>query len=141
MQPLQSVMSSSQIEEELQRLGLKPTGQRLRIASMLLSSPTHLSADKILATLRESGERISKATVYNTLKALARNGLIRPINIDPHRCVYDSTRLPHHHFHDLETGELVDIHPDAIAFSRFPELPEGMEADVVEVVIRLRKKR
>jgi len=141
MQPLQSVMSASQIEEELRRLGLKPTGQRLRIAAMLLSSPTHLSADQILATLRESGERISKATVYNTLKALACNGLIRPINIDPQRCVYDSTRLPHHHFHDLETGELVDIHPDDIAFSRFPELPEGMEADVVEVVIRLRKKR
>jgi len=141
MQPLQSAMSPSQIEEELRRLGLKPTGQRLRIAAILLSSPTHLSADRILATLRESGERISKATVYNTLKALALNGLIRPINIDPNRCVYDSTRLPHHHFHDLETGELVDIHPDDIAFSRLPQLPEGMEADVVEVVIRLRKKR
>jgi Fur family iron response transcriptional regulator len=141
MQPLQSVMSVPQIEEELRRLGLKPTGQRVRIAEMLLRSPTHLTAEQILATIRHRGERISKATVYNTLKVLAENGLVRPINIDPQRCVYDSTRLPHHHFHDLETGELVDIHPDDIAFSRFPSLPEGMEADGVEVVIRLRKKR
>ena len=54
---------------------------------------------------------------------------------------YDSTIAPHHHFHDLETGELRDIDPNDIAFSRFPTLPEGMEAEAVEVVIRLRKKR
>lgn len=141
MQPLQSVMSVAQVEDELRRLGLKPTHQRVRIAGMLLRSPTHLSAEQILASIRDSGERISKATVYNTLKVLAQNGLIRALNIDPERCVYDSTRRPHHHFHDLETGQLVDIHPDDIAFSRFPPLPEGMEAEGVEVVIRLRKKR
>ncbi len=102
--------------------------------------PTHMTAEQILAALRESGERVSKATVYNTLKVLADSGLVRQIHLDPERSVYDSTRAPHHHFHDLETGELRDIDPADIAFSRFPQLPEGMEAEV-EVVIRLRKKR
>lgn len=131
-------MSRQQVEDELRRLGLKPTAQRVRIAEMLLRSPTHLTAEQILATVRQ--ERISKATVYNTLKMLAQHGLVRQINIDPQRCVYDSTRSPHHHFHDLDTGELLDIRPEDIAFSRFPELPEGMEADAVEVVIRIRRK-
>jgi Fur family transcriptional regulator, iron response regulator len=135
-----NVISREHIVEQLQAHGLKPTEQRIRIAELLMSVPTHMTAEQILAAVRRGGERVSKATVYNTLKVLAQRGLVRQINLDPERSVYDSTRTPHHHFHDLETGELRDIDPNDIAFSRFPALPEGMEAEV-EVVIRLRKKR
>jgi len=128
------------IVELLAAEGLKPTAQRLRIAELLMSAPTHMSAEQILETLRSRGERISKATVYNTLKALAGRGLLRQIHVDPECAVYDSTRTPHHHFHDLETGQLLDIPPEAIEFSRFPALPAGMEAEGVEVVIRIRKR-
>src|SRR5690606_24396496 len=134
-------MSREQIVAELSSRGLKPTDQRIRVAAVLMSAPQHLTAEQILAAVREGGERVSKATVYNTLKVLAQHGLVRQIHLDPERCVYDSTSAPHHHFHDLETGELRDIHPNDIEFSRFPALPDGMEAEAVEVVIRLRKKR
>lgn len=134
-------MTREQIARELNQHGLKPTEQRLRVAEILMSVPTHMTAEQILAAVRQGSERVSKATVYNTLKVLAERGLVRQIHLDPERSVYDSTRAPHHHFHDLETGELRDIDPTDIAFSRFPQLPEGMEADGVEVVIRLRKKR
>lgn len=134
-------MSRDQIAAELAARGLKPTDQRIRVAAVLMSAPQHLTAEQILAAVREGGERVSKATVYNTLKVLAQHGLVRQIHLDPERSVYDSTRAPHHHFHDLETGELRDIHPNDIEFSRFPALPDGMEAEAVEVVIRLRKKR
>ena len=133
-------MTRDQIVQELEAHGLKATAQRVRIAELLMSAPTHITADQILGTLRSGGERVSKATVYNTLNALAERGLVRQIHLDPERSVYDSTRAAHHHFHDLETGELRDIDPRDIVFSRFPELPEGMEAEV-EVVIRLRKKK
>jgi Fur family transcriptional regulator, iron response regulator len=136
----QAALSREQIAQEIQDRGLKPTEQRVRIAEILMHTPTHMTAEQILAAVRETGERISKATVYNTLKVLAEHGLVRQIHLDPERSVYDSTRAPHHHFHDLDTGELRDIDPQEIAFSRFPELPEGMEADGVEVVIRLRRK-
>lgn len=134
-------LSREQIIEELVARGLKLTEQRVRIASVLMSAPQHLTAEQILAAVRASGERVSKATVYNTLKVFAQHGLVRQVHLDPERSVYDSTRAPHHHFHDLETGELRDIRPDEIVFSRLPELPEGMEAESVEVVIRLRRKR
>jgi Fur family iron response transcriptional regulator len=137
----QAELSREQIAEQIQDCGLKPTEQRVRIAEILMRAPTHMTAEQILTTVRASGDRISKATVYNTLKALADHGLIRQIHLDPERSVYDSTRVPHHHFHDLDTGELKDIDPADIEFSRFPALPEGMEAEAVEVVIRLRKKR
>lgn len=134
-------MSREQIVEHLQTHGLKPTEQRVRIAEILMSLPTHMTAEQIIAAVRRGGERVSKATVYNTLKVLAQRGLVRQIHLDPERSVYDSTRSPHHHFHDLETGELRDIDPQEIAFSRFPTVPDGMEAEAIEVVIRLRKKR
>lgn len=134
-------MSREQIVEHLQMHGLKPTEQRVRIAEILMSVPVHMTAEQIIARVRRGGERVSKATVYNTLKVFAGRGLVRQIHLDPERSVYDSTRKPHHHFHDLETGELHDIDPDAIEFSRFPVLPAGMEAEAVEVVIRLRKKK
>lgn len=137
----QSPLSRDAIAKELLSHGLKPTEQRVRVAEILMSSPTHMTAEQILAAVREGGKRVSKATVYNTLKVLAQSRLVRQIHLDPERSVYDSTRAPHHHFHDVETGELCDIHPDDIAFSRFPELPEGMEAEGVEVVIRVRRKR
>ena len=129
------------IVQQLHLHGLKPTHQRVRVAEILMAAPTHMTAEQILAAIRKGGERVSKATVYNTLKVLAQRGLVRQIHLDPERSVYDSTIAPHHHFHDLETGELKDIDPNDIAFSRFPTLPEGMEADGIEVVIRLRKKR
>jgi Fur family transcriptional regulator, iron response regulator len=137
----QPTLTREKIIEQLQLHGLKPTEQRVRIAEILMSEPTHMTAEQILAAARRGGERVSKATVYNTLKALAQRGLVRQIHLDPERSVYDSTRAAHHHFHDLETGELRDIDPSDIEFSRFPTLPEGMEAEAIEVVIRLRKKR
>lgn len=141
MQFPQATLSREQIAKEIQDCGLKPTEQRIRIAEILMRTPTHMTAEQILNVVRTSQDPISKATVYNTLKVLADHGLIRQIHLDPERSVYDSTRVPHHHFHDLDTGELTDINPSDIEFSRFPVLPEGMEAEGVEVVIRLRKKR
>lgn len=139
--PIDPQSSRADIANDLQSQGLKPTEQRVRVAEILMQAPVHMTAEQILLTLRQNGDKVSKATVYNTLKVLVRSGLVRQIHLDPERSVYDSTRAAHHHFHDLETGELRDIHPDDIAFSRFPELPEGMEAESVEVVVRLRKKR
>jgi len=120
--------------------GLKPTQQRLVVAEVLMTQPTHLSAEQILSALRGAGEHISKATVYNTLNALVGCGLVRQIHLDPDRSVYDSTRASHHHFHDVDSGTLWDIKPEDISFSRFPTLPEGMETASIEVVVRVRRK-
>ena len=133
-------MSQEEIEGLLEAHGLRATRQRLRVAAVLMRSPCHLTAEQILAVMRRDGSRVSKATVYNTLKLLVTRGLVRQIHLDPDRSVYDSTRASHHHFHDVDSGELLDIRPEDIEFSRFPELPDGMEAAGVEVVIRIRRK-
>jgi Fur family transcriptional regulator, iron response regulator len=127
-------------EQRLASCGIRPTPQRVRIASLLLSSPQHLSAEQILASLRTSGARVSKATVYNTLNLFAGHGLIRQLSVDGTRAWFDSNVEPHYHFHDLSTGALIDVPVPAVEFSRLPAPPPGSEVAGIDLVIRLRKK-
>jgi Fur family iron response transcriptional regulator len=129
------------VEARLRDHGVKPTPQRMEIGMLLLASPTHMSAEQIIGDLRERGSRISKATVYNTLNLFSRHGIAREVAVDPNRLVYDSTTEPHHHFYNIDTGELTDIGQSEIEVRRLPDLPPGTEAQEVEVIVRLRNKR
>ncbi len=131
-------MAPSEILTLFDRHAVLPTPQRLEVAEVLLDRPQHLSADQILERLKEAGSRVSKATVYNTLNLFSDRGLIREVMVDPVRKFYDSTTHAHHHFYNTDTGELVDIPDDAVAFSALPSLPEGTTEDSVEVLIRVR---
>ena len=128
-------------EAILERHGVRATAQRVRVAEVLLTAPRHMTAEQILEALRHSSQRISKATVYNTLKLFVERGLARQIHLDPDRCVYDSTMRPHHHFQNVDTGEMFDIAPHELDFARLPPLPPGTEIDSVDVVIRVRSRR
>ena len=121
--------------------GIRPTQQRVRVAQVLLAAPTHMTADQLLAALKQSPSRVSKATVYNTLKLFVDHGLARQIHLDPDRCVYDSTMTPHHHFQNVETGEMLDIRPEDLELAKLPPLPVGTEIDSIDVVIRVRPRR
>ncbi len=128
------------IEERLRATGVKPTSQRLEIGALLLAQPQHMSADQILGQLQKNGSRVSKATVYNTLKLFTENGLVREVSVDSTRQFYDSTTGHHHHFYNVDSGQLTDIDPADLQFSRLPQLPEGTEAQDVEVIVRVRNK-
>jgi Fur family iron response transcriptional regulator len=127
------------VEATLRAHGVKPTPQRLEVGRLLLAGPCHVSADQLLQSLRRSGSRISKATVYNTLNLLSRAGIIREVAVHPSRLVYDSTTTAHHHFLNEDTGELVDIDPADVELLRLPQLPAGTQASSVEVIIRVRR--
>lgn len=125
------------VETKLLTCGVKPTAQRLEIGGVVFNGPQHMSADQILSRLRNSGSKVSKATVYNTLKLFTQRGLLREVSIDSSRQFYDSTTHHHHHFYNVDTGELTDIDPEDLAFSRLPELPASTEARDFEVVVRI----
>lgn len=132
-------MNPPALASRLQAAGIGPTPQRLRIANVLLGAPRHLSADQVLAAVNREGPFVSKATVYNTLRAFISHGLLREVVVDPNRIFYDSSVAPHHHFYNPATGELTDIPAEAITVSGLPPAPEGTEADEVEVIVRLRE--
>jgi Fur family iron response transcriptional regulator len=127
------------ITDELQSHGVIPTPQRLQIAAVLLGRPQHMSADQIMAAVNREAPRVSKATVYNTLRLFCEKGLAREVIVDPTRVFYDSTTGSHHHLYNVDTGDLTDIEAGQVAFSKLPELPEGMHTDGVEVIVRVRK--
>ncbi len=132
--------SATDVRRTLETHGIRATAQRVRIAEVMLAAPCHLTAEQVLAELRRGTARVSKATVYNTLKLFVERGLVRQIHLDPDRCVYDSTREPHHHFQNIDTGEMIDIRSEDLAFARLPSLPPGTEIAAVDVVIRLRRR-
>ena len=131
-------MSRTDILNLFDQHGILPTPQRIEVAEILLSKPQHLSADQIIERLKSLGSGVSKATVYNTLNLFAENGIVKEIMVDPIRKFYDSTTTSHHHFYNLDTGELADIGHDEIDFGKLPEVPEGTQLDGVEVLIRVR---
>ena len=128
-----------QCARRLAGLGIRPTAQRVRIAALLLAAPQHLSAEQILATLRASGARVSKATVYNTLNLFAERGVIRQLTVDGARTWFDSNVAPHYHFQDMDTGTLMDVPVPEVEFARLPALPPGTEMAGIDLVIRVRK--
>jgi len=115
-----------------------PTAQRIDIGVVILSKPQHMSADQIIAAIRSMGSRVSKATVYNTLNLFCERGLLRTVEVDPTRQFYDSTIDAHHHFYNVDTGEITDIPHEAISLNVAAALPPGTEHAGVDVVIRVR---
>ena len=135
------MIRKDEIEKKLREKGVKPTPQRVQIAELFLSAPCHMSAEQILTSLLKAGERISKATVYNTLNLFSRKGIIREVAVDPSRLMYDSTTHFHHHFYNVDTGQLTDIDAEDLEILGLPPLPEGTETQSVELIVRLRNKR
>lgn len=131
-------MDRDAISRLLARHGLQVTAQRLDIAEYVLTRPQHVSAEQILAAMRQRGSRVSKATVYNTMNLFREHGLVRTVEVDPERQYYDSTTEPHHHFYNVDTGELTDIPADQVRLALDTALPDGTEQDGVEIVIRVR---
>jgi len=131
-------MSPTDIQSVFKKLGILSTPQRIEVAKILLEKPQHLSADQIIDRLRGSGSAVSKATVYNTLNLFSERGLAKEVMVDPERKFYDSTTRPHHHFYNVDTGELADIPDSQVLFESLPELPDGTRRESVEVLIKVR---
>ncbi|MCC7487844.1 MAG: transcriptional repressor [Burkholderiales bacterium] len=118
--------------------GINPTRQRVEIAFALFTRAAHLSADQLLAIVNDRHSETSKATVYNTLNLFVARKLIREVIVDPNKVFYDPNPAPHHHFYNVDSGELQDIEADAITISGLPALPEGMVTEEVDVIVRIR---
>ena len=131
-------MTRSGVRSLIEQHGILPTPQRIEIAHILLERPQHLSADQIIERLRAADSGVSKATVYNTLNLFSERGLIKEVMVDPVRKFYDSTTHPHHHFYNVDSGELADIPDGEVRFAELPGLPEGTEQESVEVLIKVR---
>jgi len=131
-------LTMAEFADMLREHDITSTLQRVEIAQVILSKPQHLSAEQVLEGVNRGRNIVSKATVYNTLRLFAQKGLVREVIADPTKVFYEPMTTEHHHFYNIETGELVDIEPGRINIQDIPDAPNGSTHVGVDVVIRIR---
>ncbi len=125
----------------LSEAGLRPTRQRLSLAALLVGDGLnrHVTAESLFALAAEAGERVSLATVYNTLRAFCQAGLVNEVVVDGSKSYFDTRTDDHPHFYWEDSAELTDAPSEQLQITGLPIAPEGTEIARVDVVIRLRR--
>ncbi len=123
--------------------GLRPTRQRVALAALLVGDgrDRHVTAESLYAASCDSEDRVSLATVYNTLRAFCDAGLMREITVDGSKSYFDTNTSNHPHFYWEDSGHLSDAPSEQLDICRLPGAPDGAEIAAVDVVIRLRPVR
>lgn len=121
---------------------VRPTRQRVALASLLVGDgqDRHVTAESLFEAAQNSGEKVSLATVYNTLRCFCDAGLLQEITVDGTRSYFDTRMDDHPHFYWEGQGILTDAPADQLEITRLPNIPEGMEISKVDVVVRIREK-
>lgn len=133
-------MSDTEIIDRLRVAGLRPTRQRLALATILFGSgDRHVSAESLHQEAVEARINVSLATVYNTLNQFKAAGMLREVAFEGDRTFFDTNTSNHFHYYLEDTGELVDIDTDDLKVIGLPPLPSGTQVDRIDVIVRLRK--
>lgn len=120
--------------------GLRPTRQRRALGELMFrDGDRHFTAEILHEEAVASGQRVSLATVYNTLHQFKRAGLLRELAIDGAKTYFDTNTSSHSHFFIEREGRLMDIPGDGIRVDGLPQPPEGMRISHIDVVVRLVK--
>ena len=128
---------------KLRNSGLRPTKQRLKICEVLFERDKtfHFSINDLTKILQnDHNEKISLATVYNTVHAFQRKGHLKEINIGNDMSYFDTNTKSHHHFYDQNTNELIDINSQEVEIKKNPTPPSGKKIEDIEVTFKISKK-
>jgi len=135
-----TVKDSSKATARLRSAGLRPTRQRVELASVLFKGhDRHVTAESLHEEVISLGLKISLATVYNTLHQFTRAGLLRQVVVDAARGYFDTNTGDHQHFFLEDEGALIDIPGEDITVSGVLLPPSGMTVDRVDVVVRVKR--
>jgi Fe2+ or Zn2+ uptake regulation protein len=118
----------------LRDAGIQPSAQRIEVATYVLDTDTHPSAEEVWAEVRKRLPTCSRATIYNTLNLFVAKGLLRMHVLAEGYVVFDPRLERHHHFIDDESGRIYDIPWDAIDVARIDSLP--FEVREYQVILR-----
>jgi Fur family iron response transcriptional regulator len=134
------IRSEHHIVERLRTAGLRPTRQRLALATILFGSgDRHVSAESLHQEAVAARMNVSLATVYNTLNQFKAAGLLREVAFEGDRTFFDTNTSNHFHYYLEETGGLVDIGTEDLEVRGLPELPPGTKIDRIDIIVRLRR--
>ena len=126
--------------DKLRDAGLRPTKQRVKICEILFNREKtfHFTINDLAKKILEDfNEKISLATVYNTVHALQKKGYLKEIAINSDKSYFDTNTTAHHHFYDEDTHELIDCDQSNIDSINVKNNITGKKINSVEILIKV----
>ena len=122
--------------EKLRNSGLRPTKQRLKICDVLFNTDKtfHFTISDLSKIIRE---KVSLATVYNTVHAFEKKGYLKEIAINSSQSYFDTNTSIHHHFFDEEKKKLIDLENDDVDPIKIKKIIPGKKIKSIEVLVKV----
>ena len=134
------MLKNTEFVNKLRLSGLRPTKQRLKICEVLFNREKtfHFTINDLVKKISEElNEKISLATVYNTVHAFEKKGYLKEISINSDKSYFDTNISAHHHFYDEDTHELIDCSENDIDSINIKKNITGKKINSIEVLIRV----
>ena len=125
---------------KLRNSGLRPTKQRIKICEVLFNKEVtfHFTINDLVKIIEtEANEKISLATVYNTIHAFEKKGYLKEIPIDSNQSYFDTNVTDHHHFYDISEKKLIDLDEVDVGPINIKKSIPGKKIKSVEVLVKL----
>ena len=129
--------------DKLRKSGLRPTKQRLKICEVLFNTDKtfHFTINDLSKIFTEKlSEKISLATIYNTVHAFKKKGYLKEISINSDKSYFDTNTKNHHHFYDDKTKELTDLSDDDVEKIQINRSLPGKKISSVEILVKVENK-
>tara|TARA_B100001057_G_scaffold451420_1_gene494400 strand:+ start:53 stop:481 length:429 start_codon:yes stop_codon:yes gene_type:complete len=134
------MLKNTEFIDKLRSSGLRPTKQRLKICEVLFNREKtfHFTINDLAKNISEKlNEKISLATVYNTVHAFKNKGYLKEISINSDKSYFDTNIKDHHHFFDEDTNQLIDCDNDDIEKIKIKKNITGKKIKSIEVLIKV----
>ena len=126
--------------DKLRNSGLRPTKQRLKICEVLFNPEKtfHFTINELSKRIKtQIDNKISLATIYNTVHAFEKKGYLKQIPINSSETYFDTNVTDHHHFYDLKNEKLIDLENADVGPINIKKKIGGKKIKSVEVLVKL----
>ena len=126
--------------DKLRNSGLRPTKQRLQICEVLFDTDKtfHFTINELDQKIKDKrNDKISLATIYNTVHAFEKKGYLKQIPIKSNQTYFDTNVTNHHHFYDLKNGKLIDLENSDVGPINIKRKISGKKIKSIEVLVKL----
>jgi len=126
--------------EKLRSSGLRPTKQRRKICELLFDRKDtfHFTVSHLNNILKKNySDKISLATVYNTVHAFRNKGYLKEISINSNQSYFDTNISNHHHFFDESTNKLIDLKHSDVGKIKIKKTIAGKKIKSIEVLVKI----
>ena len=134
------MLKNAEFIDKLRSSGLRPTKQRLKICELLFNREKtfHFTINDLAKNISDKlNEKISLATVYNTVHAFKDKGYLKEISINSDKSYFDTNITDHPHFFDEDINQLIDCDHDDIDKINIKKNITGKKIKSIEVLIKV----